>query len=84
MNSSKDTINQIHIKMKKVNYNNLKSTYEAYEQARDMHYKQPDNLDYVDAVSGTYDNLIAQIRFILWDEAPRELRTPTNPDDLPF
>ena len=70
--------------MKRINYDNLKSTYEAYEWARNMRYKQPDNLDFVDAVNMTYENLMAQIRFILWDEAPKELKTSVNPEELPI
>ena len=70
--------------MKRNNYDNLKATYEAYEWARDMRYKHPENMDYKDAVNETYDNLMAQIRFILWDEAPEELKPPVNPDELPF
>lgn len=70
--------------MKRNNYDNLKATYETYERARDMRYKHPENPDYKDAVNETYDNLMAQIRFILWDEASEELRPPVNPDELPF
>ncbi len=70
--------------MKRNNYNDLKSSYEAYESARYMSSGNPQNLDYKDAVDWTYDKLIAQIRFILWNEAPKELKTPRNPDDLPF
>lgn len=70
--------------MKRNNYNDLKATYEAYERACKMSRDHPGDLDYKDAVNWTYSNLIERIRFILWDEAPAGIKTPTNPDDLPF
>jgi len=71
--------------MKQENYNELLSRYEAYQAARDMHWKEPQNLDYRTAVSWTFDNLMTQLRFTLWDEAPWGQKPWMNPfDDLPF
>ena len=71
--------------MKQENYNELLSKYEAYQSAVDMHWKDPRNPDYCDAVSWTFDNLMNQLRFTLWDEAPWGKKPWVNPlDDLPF
>lgn len=71
--------------MKQENYNELLSRYEAYQAACDMHRKEPQNPDYRTAVSWTFDNLMTQLRFTLWDEAPWGQKPWVNPfDDLPF
>ena len=50
-----------------------------------MHWKDPKNPDYCDAVKGTFNNLMTQVRFTLWDEAPWGQKPWVNPyDDLPF
>lgn len=70
--------------MKKANYDKLAAQFEAYESACDAKWREPGNPDYHEAVSWTFDNLLSQIRFILWDEDPGGHATPCPPDDLPF
>lgn len=70
--------------MKRENYDNLKLCFEAYERAGAMHAKYPDDPDYGEAVDITWGNLIEEIRHLLWDEAPEELKEPVDPNELPF
>ena len=70
--------------MKKINYDNLKSRFEAYEYAREMRRLHPENPDIQEAAEGTWDTLLVHIRFILWDEAPEDIKPLINPDELPF
>ena len=42
----------------------------------------PENDDYCDAANYTFDNLMDQIRHILWDEAPEEIKPVKNPYEL--
>ena len=71
--------------MKQENYNELRSKYEAYQSACEMHWKEPQDPDYETAVSWTFDNLMYQLRFTLLDEAPCGQKPDLlTGDDLPF
>ena len=70
--------------MKENNYNELMSRYEAYQSACEMHRMEPDNDDYSSAVDWSFENLMDQLRFVLWDEHPSGLHHGADPlNDLP-
>ena len=70
--------------MKKTNYINLKSCYDAYEKAKVQCQVSPGNLSLHRAVSGRLNQLLDQILFILWDETPKGMERPMDPNELPF
>lgn len=68
--------------MKRSNYLKLRSTFEAYEDAKNCRYKHPNNEEYAMAEIMTHKNLMYLIMDILWDEAPEDLKqdNPYNPE----
>lgn len=71
--------------MKKNNYNELYERFDAYQGALIKRRRDPENPDYRDAVSWTYDHLMDYIRFILWDETPKGMKSRmTLLEELPF
>ena len=68
--------------MKTNNYNNLKWRFDAYENALEAHRCNPADEDVIEAITMTLDNLLDTIRYVLWDEGPKENKSAVNPDEL--
>lgn len=71
--------------MKQVNYKNLYSRYAAYQTAFNTHNNETSNEDNQAHLKQALDDLMDQLRYTLWDEAPWGQKPDLlTGDELPF